>query len=89
MDTPIRCVDIAVLERETQLRREAEAHNIRLRAALGEKPYPDEWAAVCDALENLVNHVHDEECAEAGCRYVREAGALITAIRAAEQRKPR
>jgi hypothetical protein len=34
------------------------------------------------ALSTLVEHIHDEECCESGCRYYRDAAAVVEDTRA-------
>ena len=82
--TEQRLQDIAIWERridEAGAERDACRRNATLAVRRENEALQQRVARLTEALENLVEHLHDEECARAGCKYYRQASAALAVVR--------
>ena len=76
--------DIAIWERridEAGAERDAFRRNATLAVRRENEALQQRVARLTEALENIVEHLHDEECARAGCKYYRQASAALAVVR--------
>ena len=82
--TEQRLQDIAIWETlidEAGADRDAFRRNATLAVRRENEALQQRVARLTEALENIVEHLHDEECARAGCKYYRQASAALAVVR--------